>query len=749
MSEVKRIERKYLTQINKLSRRMKGLSDDELRDLTPKFKNDLKDGKTLEQILPEAFALVREASERIIGLRQYDVQMIGGVVLHEGKIAEMSTGSGKSLTAVAPIYLNALTEKSCHVVTVNDYLADRDAEYFKPLYEFLGLTVGCITHDTTSEERQIIYQKDVIYITNSELGFDYLRDNMVKKIENKVQVKPLYFCILDEADSILIDEARTPLIISAPKEDANNLYTICDVFVKHLKEDEFEIDNQLKSITLTEKGVKRAEKFFHIDNFSDIEHTLLRHHLNQSLQANMNMKLDKEYIIRDGGVVLIDEHTGRIAEGRRFSNGLHQALEAKEGVAIKEESTTMASITYQNFFRQYEKVAGMTGTAATEEKELKETYSLKTVVIPDNKPCIRKDRNDILYITENAKNKAIIEDIKNCYSVGRPVLVGTLDIAKSELLSNMLKQEGIPHNLLNAKQHALEAKIVEKAGEKYSVTIATNMAGRGTDIKLTDETRALGGLKIIASERAINRRIDNQLRGRSGRQGDPGESQFYLSFQDELIAYITKDKLKKIEALNQDDDKPLTDRIFSNVINRCQKKLEAQHFETRKNTTKYDKIVNNQRIEIYNQRDYVLTNDCSDLVRDMVKNVLIQEYESIDKNEFASYMKKMYQLELNSDINIKEVAEAIYNSYVNNDKINKPSLNYIILTVVDNYWVQHLVDMAELKQDIRLMSYRGEDPVRLYAKEGFKMFEEMNIKIQKDIVRNIIIHSRKKGTSNG
>lgn len=749
MSEVKRIERKYLTQINKLSRRMKGLSDDELRDLTPKFKNDLKDGKTLEQILPEAFALVREASERIIGLRQYDVQMIGGVVLHEGKIAEMSTGSGKSLTAVAPIYLNALTEKSCHVVTVNDYLADRDAEYFKPLYEFLGLTVGCITHDTTSEERQIIYQKDVIYITNSELGFDYLRDNMVKKIENKVQVKPLYFCILDEADSILIDEARTPLIISAPKEDANNLYTICDVFVKHLKEDEFEIDNQLKSITLTEKGVKRAEKFFHIDNFSDIEHTLLRHHLNQSLQANMNMKLDKEYIIRDGGVVLIDEHTGRIAEGRRFSNGLHQALEAKEGVAIKEESTTMASITYQNFFRQYEKVAGMTGTAATEEKELKETYSLKTVVIPDNKPCIRKDRNDILYITENAKNKAIIEDIKNCYSVGRPVLVGTLDIAKSELLSNMLKQEGIPHNLLNAKQHALEAKIVEKAGEKYSVTIATNMAGRGTDIKLTDETRALGGLKIIASERAINRRIDNQLRGRSGRQGDPGESQFYLSFQDELIAYITKDKLKKIEALNQDDDKPLTDRIFSNVINRCQKKLEAQHFETRKNTTKYDKIVNNQRIEIYNQRDYVLTNDCSDLVRDMVKNVLIQEYESIDKNEFASYMKKMYQLELNSDINIKEVAEAIYNSYVNNDEINKPSLNYIILTVVDNYWVQHLVDMAELKQDIRLMSYRGEDPVRLYAKEGFKMFEEMNIKIQKDIVRNIIIHSRKKGTSNG
>lgn len=748
MSEIKRIKRKYLTPINKLSRRMKGLSDDELRELTPKLKKDLQNGKTLNQILPEAFALVREASERIIGLRPYDVQMIGGVVLHEGKIAEMSTGSGKSLTAVAPVYLNALTEKSCHIVTVNDYLADRDAEYFRPLYEFLGLTVGCITHNTSSDERRNIYQKDVIYITNSELGFDYLRDNMVKKLENKVQVKPLYFCILDEADSILIDEARTPLIISAPKEDANNLYTICDVFVKHLKEDEYEIDNQLKLITLTEKGVKRTEKFFHIDNFSDIEHTLLRHHLNQSLYANKNMKLDKEYIIKDGGIVLIDEHTGRIADGRRFSNGLHQALEAKEGVHIKEESTTMASITYQNFFRQYEKVAGMTGTAVTEAKELKETYSLKTVVVPDNKPCIRNDKPDILYITEVAKNKAIIEDIKKCYEIGRPVLVGTLDIAKSELLSDMLDKEGIPHNLLNAKQHALEAKIVEKAGEKYSVTIATNMAGRGTDIKLTDETRALGGLKIIASERAINRRIDNQLRGRSGRQGDPGESQFYLSFQDELIAYITKDKLKKIEALNQNDETPLTDRIFSNVINRCQKKLEAQHFETRKNTTKYDKIVNNQRIEIYSQRDYVLTHDCFDLVKDMVKNVLLEEYQSVDKEELASYMKKVYKLDIEGEIDIEQVAEAIFNGYMNNENTNKPSISYIILTIVDNYWVQHLIDMTELKQDIRLMSYRGEDPVRIYAKEGFKMFEEMNIKIQKDIVKNIILNS-KKGKANG
>lgn len=741
MNNIKIIEKKYLSKINKLSKRMKGLSDDELKEITPKLKQELKEGKTLEQILPEAFALVREASERTIGLRQYDVQLIGGVVLHEGKIAEMSTGSGKSLTAVAPVYLNALTEKSCHVVTVNDYLASRDTEYFKPLYEFLGLTVGCIVHDTPSNERQIIYQKDVIYITNSELGFDYLRDNMVRDIESKVQVKPLYFCILDEADSILIDEARTPLIISSPKEDANNLYTICDVFVKHLKEDEYEIDKQLKLMTLTEKGVKRAEKFFHIENYSDIEHTLLRHHLNQSLRANLDMKKDKEYIVKDGMVVLIDEHTGRIADGRRFSNGLHQAIEAKEGVHIKEESITMASITYQNFFRQYEKVAGMTGTAMTEAKELKETYNLKTIAIPDNKPCIRKDNHDILFITEQAKNKAIIEDIKQCYAIGRPVLVGTLDIAKSELLSNMLDKENIPHTLLNAKQHEREAKIVEKAGEKYAVTIATNMAGRGTDIKLTDETRALGGLKIIASERASNRRIDNQLKGRSGRQGDPGESQFYLSFDDELITYITSDKLKKINNLDKTDDTPITNRLFSNIINRCQKKLEAQHFESRKNTTKYDKILNNQRIEIYNQRDYVLTNDCTELVQEMIETILKYDINNIQTDDILDYFKKMYNIKVNDVNEIIPKGQELFQKYISNDNQRKPSIKNIILAVVDNYWVQHLIDMTELKQDIKLMSYRGEDPVRLYAKEGYTMFENMNHNIQRDIVKNIFIYA--------
>lgn len=744
MSQVNRIIRKYIKKINSFDEIMQNLSNEELQNKTHYFKEELKNGKTLEQILPEAFAVVREASDRILHMKPYDVQLIGGVVLHQGKIAEMKTGEGKSLTAVAPVYLNALSGKSVHVVTVNDYLANRDMNILKPLYEFLGLTVDCIIHDTPSNQRREIYNKDIIYITNSELGFDYLRDNMVKDINDKVQCKPLHYCIIDEVDSILIDEARTPLIISSPSGNANDLYTICDIFVKHLKPNEYEIDKQLKLIMLTEDGVKRAEKFFGLKNYSDVENTLLRHHLEQSLKANLDMKKDKEYIVKDGQVILIDEHTGRIAEGRRFSNGLHQAIEAKEGVYVKEESITMASITYQNFFRQYEKFAGMTGTAKTEEKEFKETYNLKVVTIPTNKPCIRKDKDDLIFITEKAKNKAIIEDIKECYKIGRPVLVGTLDIAKSEELSKLLDNEGIPHNLLNAKQNESEAKIVEKAGQKGVITIATNMAGRGTDIKLSDETRKLGGLKIIASERASNRRIDNQLKGRSGRQGDPGESQFYLSFQDELITYITSDKLKKIENLDQEDDKPINSRFFSNIINNCQKKLESQHFESRKNTTKYDKILNNQRIEIYNQRDYVLTHDCSSLIEKMIEVVLTNEIQSISNEDLTKFLVKEFSmkekdlksLELEDIISYGKTLYKKYLELIEEDKI-LPNLNYIILTVVDNYWIKHLVDMSELKQDIKLMSYRGEDPVRLYAKEGYELFENMNYNIKKDIIKNI------------
>ena len=746
MSEINRITRKYLNKINKFESTISKLSNDELQEKTQYFKNLLENGSSLNQILPEVFAVVREASSRILGMRPYDVQMIGGVVLHEGKVAELYCGEGKTLTAVAPVYLNALTGESVHVVTVNDYLAKRDMETLKPLYEFLGLSIGCIIHNTTSEERKDIYNRDVIYITNSELGFDYLRDNMVKNINNKVQCKPFNFCIIDEADSILIDEARTPLIISSPSGNANDLYTICDVFVKHLKNDEYEIDKQLKLITLTESGIKRAEKFFGLKNYSDIENTLLRHHLEQSLRANFDMKKDKEYIVTNGKVVLIDEHTGRIADGRRFSNGLHQAIEAKEGVHVQEESITMASITYQNFFKQYKKFAGMTGTAKTEEKEFKETYKLNVVVVPTNKPCIRNDKPDLLFITEKAKNKAIIEDIKNCYNIGRPVLVGTLDISKSEELSRLLNIEGIPHNLLNAKQIEKEAKIVEKAGQYKAVTIATNMAGRGTDIKLSDETKKLGGLKIIASERASNRRIDNQLKCRSGRQGDPGESQFYLSFEDELITYITSDKLKKIETLDKTDDTPITNKIFSNIIGNCQKKIESQHFESRKNTTKYDKILNNQRIDIYEQRDYVMTHNCSNLINNMLELVINSEFESISSEDVIKYFNKEFFMDekklktINSKEELIDYSKELLNNYfkkMEDETSNVPNLNNIILTVVDNYWIKHLVDMNELKQDIKLMSYRGEDPVRLYAKEGFNLFENMNYNIKKDIIKNI------------
>lgn len=745
MSEVSRITRKYLNKINKLEKTISKLSNDELQSKTQYFKDLLNNGSTLNQILPEVFAVVREASSRILGMRPYDVQMIGGIVLHEGKIAELYCGEGKTLTAVAPVYLNALSGESVHVVTVNDYLANRDMETLKPLYEFLGLTIGCIIHDTPSEDRKDIYNRDVIYITNSELGFDYLRDNMVKSINNKVQGKPFNFCIIDEADSILIDEARTPLIISSSSGSVNDLYTICDVFVKHLRPNEYDVDKQLKLITLTEEGVKRAEKFFGLKNYSDIENTLLRHHLEQSLRANLDMKKDKEYIVSNGKVVLIDEHTGRLANGRRFSNGLHQAIEAKEGVHIQEESITLASITYQNFFKQYKKFAGMTGTAKTEEKEFKETYKLKVVVVPTNKPCIRNDKSDLLFITEKAKNKAIIKDIKQCYEIGRPVLVGTLDISKSEELSRLLTIEGIPHNLLNAKQIEKEAKIVEKAGQYKAVTIATNMAGRGTDIKLSEETKKLGGLKIIASERASNRRIDNQLKCRSGRQGDPGESQFYLSFEDELITYITSDKLKKIETLDQTDDSPINNRIFSNIIGSCQKKLESQHFESRKNTTKYDKILNNQRIDIYEQRDYVLTHNCSNLIDNMIDLVISSEFESISDEDVIKYFNKEFFMNKERLQSIKTKEELVsyakelfenYNKKIEDD-IKVPSLTNIILTVVDNYWIKHLVDMSELKQDIKLMSYRGEDPVRLYTKEGFNLFENMNYNIKKDIIKNI------------
>lgn len=735
MGYLSKIEKKYINKINSYD--FSKLSDEELKAKTPYFKQLLSSGKTLDDILPEAFAVVKEASTRILKMTPYDVQMIGGIVLHQGKIAELKTGEGKTLCAVAPAYLNALTDRPVHIVTVNDYLANRDATDLGPLYEFLGLSVGCILHDTAPAHRKQIYKKNIVYITNSELGFDYLRDNMVKNINQKVQPKDLYFCIIDEVDSILIDEARTPLIISGQTNEKTDLYKFADAFVKSLNKDDYEVNKQIKTVSLTESGIIKAEKTFSIDNFSDIKNTLIRHHIEQALKANYDMKIDKEYIIKDGKIVIIDEHTGRIADGRRYSKGLHQAIEAKEGVEIQGQSVTQASITYQNFFKLYKKYSGMTGTAATEKNEFKEIYKLDVVVVPTNKPVIRKDNNDLIYVNQKAKNLAIIKDIKECYKTGRPVLVGTLDIRKSEKLSKLLTEEGIPHQLLNAKQDKTEADIIAKAGEKGAVTIATNIAGRGTDIKLTEETKALGGLKIIATERAVDRRIDNQLIGRSGRQGDPGESQFYLSFDDELLVYITDSRNKKLQTLNDDDFEPVSGKFFTNIINNCQKKIESQHFDSRKDTIKYDKILNNQRINLYAQRDYVLSNNCIELIHNMISSVVETECKSIQN--IKDYAKNRYNIEIKSETKndiILELNKA-YDEFIG--YFNEPNLliNNLILTVVDFNWIKYLEDIEELKQDIKLLSYRGEDPVRTYNEKASKMFKDMNYNIKKTIVDNI------------
>lgn len=704
---------------------------------TEEFRRKIRQGVKTEKILFEAFALVREASIRTLGLKHFNTQLIGGYILNKGAVAEMSTGAGKTLTATLPVYLNALNGKGVHVVTVNDYLAKRDCEWMMPVYEKLGMTCGYIVNETTQEERKEIYKKDIVYITNSELGFDYLRDNMVKNKADRVQRGYFNYAIIDEVDSILIDESRTPLIISAKGEESIEIYVACDMFVKRLKEDDVEKDEESKIYLLTESGVRKAERVFSLKNYADNENMIIRHHLEQALKANYDMKKDKDYIVRDGEILIIDEHTGRIANGRRYNQGLHQAIEAKEGVQIKSESITLAQITYQNFFKQYEKFSGMTGTAMTEKNEFKEIYGLKVINVPDANKRIRVDKPDLIYITEEAKLKAIVEDVKENYKKRRPVLIGTLDIAKSEVLSQMLTKEGIPHNLLNAKQNQQEAEIVAKAGQVGSVTIATNMAGRGTDIKLGEGASELGGLKIIASERAIDRRIDNQLIGRAGRQGDPGESQFYLSFDDELMEYAAGYNKEKIALLNKDDINPIDNKIFSSLINNCQKKIENKNFEIRKNTTKYDKIFNTQRENIYKQRNYVLENDCSSLVINMVSTVFKTEFEKLGKEKIKSF-EKIFNIKADSleDAILKGEEKMKY--YINSLE-DKKYLNQIILQIVDVYWRFHMENLELLRQDVRGASYRNEDPVHVFNKKASEMFEEMNYNIKRDIVRNILI----------
>src|SRR5579872_2634870 len=613
--------RPIVEQINSLEPYISSLSDEQLAHKTIEFKEQLSAGKTLDDILPEAFAAVREASRRTLGQRHFDVQLMGGMVLHQGKISEMKTGEGKTLTATLALYLNALAGKGAHLVTVNDYLARRDSEWMKPIYNFLGLEVACLQHSMTDAERHQAYAADILYATNNELGFDYLRDNMKLRKDDLVQ-RELSFAIVDEIDSILIDEARTPLIISGSSEDIGTLYRDADRVVSHLeKNTDYEVDEKARTVLLTESGVDKVEAAFRITNLFFIEHMQLLHHINQALRAHALFKRDHEYVVADNQVLIVDEFTGRILPGRRYSDGLHQAIEAKENVEIEKESQTLASITLQNFFRLYKKLAGMTGTAATESEEFHNIYKLDVLSIPTNRPLIRKDMPDLIFLTKNAKYKAIIEDIQERHKKGQPVLIGTIAIETSELLSAILTANGIAHDVLNAKQHEREAEIVAHAGEPGRITIATNMAGRGTDIKLTPESLEAGGLYILGTERHESRRIDNQLRGRSGRQGDPGESRFYISLEDDLVRIFAGDSLKKkMEFFGMKEDEIIESRMVSRTIERAQERVEKHNYDTRKHLLEYDDVLNQQRIVIYNYRRDALEGEqrIYELVRDFI-----------------------------------------------------------------------------------------------------------------------------------
>lgn len=748
-----KLKRKYLNKINSYEKIYEKLSDEELQMKSSEFKERIKESKNqekeLDKLLPEAFALVREVSKRILGKRPFDVQMLAGIALHNGCIAEQKTGEGKTLTAVLPTYLNALTGKGVHVVTVNDYLAKVGEENLRPLYEFLGLTTAVILENSNQIERKEAYKKDVCYITNSELGFDYLRDNMVFDKSDKVQ-RPFNFCIVDEADSILIDEARTPLIISRPSNKPTDMYRAVDMFVKLLKPEDYEVDKKLGVVNLTETGIEKAERILSLKNYSDIENNVIRHHVTQALKANYDMQKDKEYIVKDGEIVIIDEFTGRIAEGRRYSKGLHQAIEAKEGLKIKEESITLATITYQNFFKLYPKFSGMTGTAVTEKREFKETYEKNVALIPTNKPVIRKDKEDIVFFTEKAKNKAIIEDIKENYKVGRPVLIGTPSIEKSEQLSDLLKKESIPHQVLNAKYHDIEAEIVAKAGQKYAVTIATNMAGRGTDIELGEGVKELGGLKVIGTERAENRRVDNQLMGRAGRQGDNGESQFYLSFEDSLMNYASEHSKAKLSNIPIDDDSPVQSKFLSSIIKKSQDNRTNQNFDSRHNTLKYDEILNKQRILMYEKRDELLDKQNGEkIVLDGLDAVI--QYNASNIKDFDILKKKLKRdFMLKQDIKAETVSEiksyllSRYkeNPFVKDNELKEKYLRKVILTIMDDFWIDYLTEIDDLRQDVKLIGYRGEDPIHLFTTKACELFNDMSNQIRINILITILNYEK-------
>lgn len=761
--EIRRLQ-KTVGVIEALEPQMKALSDSELRAKTDEFKQRLQDGQTLDDILPEAFAVVREASVRTLGMRHFPVQLLGGIVLHQGRIAEMKTGEGKTLVATLPAYLNALTGQGVHIVTVNDYLSKRDREWMGKIYEFLGLKVGLIQHDMDSNERQQAYAADITYGTNNEFGFDYLRDNMVIYKENMVQ-RGLNYAIVDEVDSILIDEARTPLIISGTGGKSTELYYKADKFAARLTKDvDYEVDEKAKTISLTEEGTHKAERYFNVSNLTDIENTELLHHIIQAIKAHVLMHRDVDYVVKDNEVIIVDEFTGRLMFGRRYSDGLHQAIEAKEGVRVQRESRTLATITFQNYFRMYKKLAGMTGTAKTEEQEFQAIYNLDVVVIPTNKPMIRVDYPDVIYRTEQAKFKAVVEEIAQRHAKGQPVLVGTVSIEKSERLSAMLKERGIPHEVLNAKYHEKEAEIIAKAGQPGAVTIATNMAGRGTDIVLGPGVAEKGGLHVIGTERHESRRIDNQLRGRSGRQGDPGSSRFYLSLEDDLLRLFGSERIMGlVDALGMDDDTPIENNILTKQIEAAQKRVEGKNFDIRKQLLEYDNVLNVQRDVIYSQRRQVLEGkDLKDSILEMIKS-LVEEAVSIytsnsphpEEWDIEGLSERLGHLFLptgaltisdedKESMTREEFTERLlniaYDLYEQREKeIGADTMRelerVVLLKVVDQKWMDHLDDMDQLRDGIGLRAYGQRDPLVEYKREGYEMFEQMIHSIQEDTVR--------------
>ncbi|PID21867.1 preprotein translocase subunit SecA [Sporosarcina sp. P3] len=758
--DLKRLE-KIADQVELLADDMEKLSDEQLTAKTDEFKQRYQQGETIDDLQPEAFAVVREASRRVLGLYPFRVQIMGAAALNEGNIAEMKTGEGKTLTSTLAVYLNALTSKGVHVVTVNEYLASRDAEEMGQLYSFLGMNVGLNLNSLSKEEKREAYEADVTYSTNNELGFDYLRDNMVLYNEHKVQ-RPLHFAVIDEVDSILVDEARTPLIISGQAAKAQELYRLANRFVITLKkEEDFSFDESTKGVVLTEQGIEAAEKAFSIENLFDLQHVTLNHAINQSLKAHVSMHNDVDYVVEEGEVVIVDSFTGRLMKGRRYSDGLHQAIEAKEGLEVQNESMTLATITFQNYFRMYEKLSGMTGTAKTEEEEFRNIYNMNVIAIPTNRPIARDDRPDLIFASMDGKYRAVAEEIKDRHEKGQPVLVGTVAIETSEIISAFLKKYGIPHNVLNAKNHEREAEIIQDAGKRGAVTIATNMAGRGTDIKLGEHVQDVGGLAVIGTERHESRRIDNQLRGRSGRQGDPGVTQFYLSLEDELMRRFGSEQMKSMMTkLGMDDETPIQSKMVSRSVESAQKRVEGNNFDSRKRLLQYDDVLRQQREVIYKERNEVLG---SENIRPVLENMLNSVIERVvathtaDNTVYSKGLKDYLEANLLAEDTvtiedlesktaeelqtfIHELVIARYNEKEQemSEERMREFEKVVLLRAIDTKWMDHIDAMDQLRNGIHLRAYGQNDPLREYQAEGFIMFEDMLMAIENDATKYVM-----------